>query len=633
MSEADRQERSASRRMLYEMAQVFDRRDYEEGSTLRGALKGWRKLGVAADANWPYDPDDEHGEKHGRLTLPRVVDAVARPGGFYFRILPDDIRNMQDALARGCPLYVSAWIHTGWYRLFLADSGAAIQWRDDDKVLGRHACVIVGYDEVGFWIHNSWGGQWAVDGYARITYDDWMEFGDQVWVVVPPPPPERTVVSDPTPPAPATAADRERSFHEMWRHVICLGDDGRLSSLAGYAPDSDAVGTLLYLFQEETKDWDRRRLAVFADGGYWPTANTVEFLRPLRARLMEAGIYPIFLVWESAWYAETRSWLLGERGLAGADGLERDELDEFWEGNGGPTMAKVLAAESVAPRVWDELATRSAAAVRRDDGGARHLADSLHYKWGQKPFDVHLISHGVGDMLLTEFVQLLEMPVASCQLWAPATRIDRAHAVYTPRLADGRIGHVSVAALDDESERADRVGPMPGSALLLASDVLALDDKDLDRVLDLADDRDDGVAPRWAVPREPLLGLAGDLDADAVCRRLADAGLLDAATFGGVTHTRLVASGTVHQASIESMITHPSAAPPAPRPPEDPLRAAGRGDSSAPVSLGGAVVSPRRDPLAAAAITDPLVSVEVSDPLVAAEISDPLRRAEASTGP
>src|SRR5919106_6093465 len=46
-----------SARMFYEMAKRFDEwrgEDYE-GSSARGAMKGWHKYGVCSDQAWPYE--------------------------------------------------------------------------------------------------------------------------------------------------------------------------------------------------------------------------------------------------------------------------------------------------------------------------------------------------------------------------------------------------------------------------------------------------------------------------------------------------------------------------------------------------------------------------------------------------
>ena len=111
---------------------------------------------------------------------------MGRPGGLYYRIDQNDLANMRDALARGFPLYVASEVHVGWFRQFLADTDGSIDRRPDDAMKGGHAYVIVGYDEEGFWLHNSWGEQWGVDGYARIPYGEWEQLGYEVWVVIPP---------------------------------------------------------------------------------------------------------------------------------------------------------------------------------------------------------------------------------------------------------------------------------------------------------------------------------------------------------------------------------------------------------------------------------------------------------------
>jgi hypothetical protein len=105
--------------MLYEMAQFYDGEAYEEGSTLRGALKGWRRVGVTRDDLWPYVPGDEDGTAQGRLTLARLLNARTRRLLRYARIPCTDIRTMQHALAEGRALYACARYHLGWMRMYL----------------------------------------------------------------------------------------------------------------------------------------------------------------------------------------------------------------------------------------------------------------------------------------------------------------------------------------------------------------------------------------------------------------------------------------------------------------------------------------------------------------------------------
>ncbi|HMA13527.1 MAG TPA: hypothetical protein VKP12_01995, partial [Kiloniellaceae bacterium] len=51
-----KKEQGASPRMLYEMARRYDEWKGEnyEGSSIRGAMKGWARHGVCTWAEWPY---------------------------------------------------------------------------------------------------------------------------------------------------------------------------------------------------------------------------------------------------------------------------------------------------------------------------------------------------------------------------------------------------------------------------------------------------------------------------------------------------------------------------------------------------------------------------------------------------
>lgn len=57
---------SASPRMLYEMARKHDEWPGEQysGSSCRGAIRGWRNMGVCSAEAWPYDPQNP-----GELTI------------------------------------------------------------------------------------------------------------------------------------------------------------------------------------------------------------------------------------------------------------------------------------------------------------------------------------------------------------------------------------------------------------------------------------------------------------------------------------------------------------------------------------------------------------------------------------
>ena len=52
-----------------------------------------------------------------------------------------------------------------------------------DEYVGGHAIAIIGYNENGFIIRNSWGERYGDKGYAILPYDDFANFRE-IWSIV-----------------------------------------------------------------------------------------------------------------------------------------------------------------------------------------------------------------------------------------------------------------------------------------------------------------------------------------------------------------------------------------------------------------------------------------------------------------
>src|SRR5439155_26724167 len=116
-----------SPRMLYEMAKRYDEwpgQDYE-GSSCRGALKGWHKHGVCGDALWPYRLDAGGEPVFERPSDGWDVDAATGRLGVYYRVDRDSVVDVQAAIADIGAVYVSAEVHDGWDVLTHARATAA----------------------------------------------------------------------------------------------------------------------------------------------------------------------------------------------------------------------------------------------------------------------------------------------------------------------------------------------------------------------------------------------------------------------------------------------------------------------------------------------------------------------------
>ena len=167
-----------STRMLYHMARLYDEwagEDYD-GSSCRGAMKGWHHHGVCDETLWPYQK---------RFTEPKEgwqQDAALRPLGAYYRINKDSIVDMQAAISEVHAIYASATVHEGWW-VRTSDTPPVIEMTGA-KETGGHAFALVGYNPDGFIIQNSWGGKWGYRGFAILTYADWVKNGMDAWVAV-----------------------------------------------------------------------------------------------------------------------------------------------------------------------------------------------------------------------------------------------------------------------------------------------------------------------------------------------------------------------------------------------------------------------------------------------------------------
>ena len=65
--------------------------------------------------------------------------------------------------------------------LMVKDSNRSDFW-NGDTVEGGHAVLIVGYNQDGFIIRNSWGTKWGDHGYALLPYDSFRQFLE-VWTI------------------------------------------------------------------------------------------------------------------------------------------------------------------------------------------------------------------------------------------------------------------------------------------------------------------------------------------------------------------------------------------------------------------------------------------------------------------
>ena len=492
-----------SARMFYEMARRHDEwpgQDYS-GSSARGAMKGWHQHGVCGDEVWPYEPGSE-----GVLDDVRAKDAQRRPLGAYFRVNHRDIVAMHSAIAEVQILYATAMVHEGWGTV---GSDGMIPYSETRT--GGHAFALVAYDERGFWLQNSWGSDWGHDGFALVTYDDWLRNATDVWVARLGAPATITMRdSAAVLQSPGGGASESYAFTDLRPHVVSIGNDGRLSDRGTYGTNEAEVRAI---FEDDipriTEGWTNKRILLYAHGGLVSESSALQRVADYRDALLENEIYPLAFVWKSDFWSTLSNILedaLRQRRPEGfldaAKDFMLDRLDDALE-----PVARILLGKGQ----WDEM-KENALAASRDGGGGAFAAERLNELRASSPgLEVHLLGHSAGSIFLAPLVERLASggTIKTCTLWAPAAAMSLFDEMYLPAIRDGAIEDFGLVTLRDATERDDHCVHIYNKSLLyLVSNAF----------------EEEPRIPLLRPEGEPLLGMAKFVEKHGPLKELVDGG-------------------------------------------------------------------------------------------------------------
>ncbi len=452
---------AVSARMLYRLARRYDEWPGEkyDGSSARGAMKGWHKHGVCSETRYPSRRTARDG-----LTDARTADARRRPLGAYFRVNHKDIVAMHSAIAEVGVLYATCVVHRGWDEV-----GADGLIPQTDQPTGGHAFALVAYDEEGFWLQNSWGRDWGRGGFARISYDDWLENGTDVWVArLGAPVTLRRNPSAAIAHASTSAQSTAYAYADIRPHLVSVGNGGELKAGGDYGSTPAELQEIFEVdMPARLKTWARPRVMLYAHGGLVGESAAVQRVAEYRPALLGKEIYPLAFIWRSDYWTTVTNILQDavrrrrpEGALDAAKDFMLDRFDDALE-----PLARSLTGRSC----WNEM-KENALAASLDDGAAVRVADHLAKLVKKFPgLEIHVVGHSAGSILLAPLLGLLaarSLPVHTCTLWAPACTVDLFEKHYLPALDAGALRKLAIFALADASERDDHCAKIYNKSLL-----------------------------------------------------------------------------------------------------------------------------------------------------------------------
>ena len=496
-----------STRMLYQNARLYDewKGDDYEGSSCRGAMKGFHKHGVCKETCWPYW-DRAERNKPGKPQEGWREDAAQTPLGAYYRIDTGSIADLQAAIHEVHAIYVSASVHDGWR---LGKCKTLAKATIPDPVSGEtagHAFALVGYTPDGFIVQNSWGPNWGFHGFGLLRYTNWSANASDAWVLAlgapikdSKSPPARTAITlEERARFRSPLRDAEQARDKLkkesgrvqvipWtkaeeaNHIVFIGQGGRANRELVAA--IDAEDAVRFVADEARKS--RKKIAIYCHGGLNDRDEGVKRAQILGPWFMENGIHPIFVVWQTGFLECAKSILdaapraLPDAAQARAQGriLEQieEELDRCFE---------VVARDMGVKAIWEDMKNRAEEASA-EAGGMNLLAAFLAQALGaQNVSGLHLLGHSAGVIMIGWFLAAMakeNLKANTIHLWAPACTVGFALATYAKAFGNGTANQKStfVSVLTDENERADHCIPAlySKSLLYLVSRALERDHK------------------------------------------------------------------------------------------------------------------------------------------------------------
>ncbi|MDI1347901.1 C1 family peptidase [Aquabacterium sp.] len=482
---------SVSPRMLYNMARRHDEYGGEnyEGSSCRGAIKGWFSHGVCLEEDWPYSSDTRRQPRFGYAERAR-----AHTLGVYYRIKPQAITDLQAAIQAVGAVYVSSYVHPGWDGVPLVrklpGGHADLPVIDFDGTVRQeagHAYALVGFNTEGFILQNSWGPDWGAHGFAVITYEDWLAHAMDAWVVamgVPGILAGRASSTVAAARAKAGAKGRWWSEAQAREHSVILGNDGRVHS---YLTEDERTRTLSHQVTVLPDRWfrsrpadEKKRLLLYVHGGLNSEDAGLKRAQAL-GRVFDAnGCYPLFVVWKTG-LLESLGDILGDwrRKQPAATGLSD------WLTERSDALIESTVGRKLAKPIWSEMKENAELAhgpSRAGDLLVRALSDLVRL-WGDQ-LEIHLVGHSAGSIWLGHLIGRLQRTqadgnkpvldwVPGVHLYAPACTVQFANEHYA---ASGVLPRTHIALLSDKLELDDNTAQMYRKSLLyLVSNALEPD--------------------------------------------------------------------------------------------------------------------------------------------------------------
>ncbi len=154
--------------IYYNAREIEGTTDQDSGASLRNAIKTISKTGVCPESEWIYDTT-KFAQKPDEKCYTDVIHHVAIE---YKRVL-QTLNQLKQALIEGYPIIFGFTVYESFEGDEIKQTGIMKMPKEGEKILGGHAVMAVGYDDVkhAFIVRNNWGEDWGINGYFYMPYE------------------------------------------------------------------------------------------------------------------------------------------------------------------------------------------------------------------------------------------------------------------------------------------------------------------------------------------------------------------------------------------------------------------------------------------------------------------------------
>ena len=154
--------------IYYNERQMENTVSQDAGAEIRDGIKSINRIGVCPEPLWPYDIS-----KFTQKPPQNCYECAKNHQSVEYSRVKQDLYHLKSCLDEGLPFVFGFAVYESFESEEVAKNGKMVMPTKNDKMLGGHAVMAVGYNDKQkvFIIRNSWGVNWGDQGYFYMPYE------------------------------------------------------------------------------------------------------------------------------------------------------------------------------------------------------------------------------------------------------------------------------------------------------------------------------------------------------------------------------------------------------------------------------------------------------------------------------